>query len=532
MGEHFVRKTQDSLGKLIKKPPLTEKLLNKPPFRFLHDVFMEVIRTTGFMKGLYTPTEMDSQNVKDKDSKVAFLQKAIDVISMVSGKQLTVKTSKIVAGHEPDKTNEMLIAMAKCIIEKLDSSEAVKKVLNGETLKSSKLPKKEEKEGKPSADKSLRDNKDQNDNSEKRGGSGKENIERKANKQRSSSKERKRSRERGGNHKEQEKKDRGKEKIKDEENKEKDSDKDREREKRKSRKKDEPAREKKEEHNEAQIEDDESKEGSGRMPRPSSAKGKRSRPMRDTDDYDHDQKRQDADTLPPQVNASRQMNRPSSARPAPPKVKQEAVQDPNIRIGSGKQVNNVIVDNGANSEDDDDDDTFLVEESQPLTQDNQQVGPNEVEDDGQHGSLVKKIMETKTELEKNDKKKDDKPIVLDAARKKEHQMVEREVEKLRGFIQTLTRSANPLGKTMDYLQEDMDSMQKELDKWKRENKEHSLAIKREQNVTEGELEPLYAQLSELDQSIADQLELIGAVKSKILRNEEKMAKMMNSVVLS
>ncbi|XP_071942947.1 TRAF3-interacting protein 1-like isoform X4 [Antedon mediterranea] len=508
MGEHFVRKTQDSLGKLIKKPPLTEKLLNKPPFRFLHDVFMEVIRTTGFMKGLYTPTEMDSQNVKDKDSKVAFLQKAIDVISMVSGKQLTVKTSKIVAGHEPDKTNEMLIAMAKCIIEKLDSSEAVKKVLNGETLKSSKLPKKEEKEGKPSADKSLRDNKDQNDNSEKRGGSGKENIERKANKQRSSSKERKRSRERGGNHKEQEKKDRGKEKIKDEENKEKDSDKDREREKRKS------------------------KEGSGRMPRPSSAKGKRSRPMRDTDDYDHDQKRQDADTLPPQVNASRQMNRPSSARPAPPKVKQEAVQDPNIRIGSGKQVNNVIVDNGANSEDDDDDDTFLVEESQPLTQDNQQVGPNEVEDDGQHGSLVKKIMETKTELEKNDKKKDDKPIVLDAARKKEHQMVEREVEKLRGFIQTLTRSANPLGKTMDYLQEDMDSMQKELDKWKRENKEHSLAIKREQNVTEGELEPLYAQLSELDQSIADQLELIGAVKSKILRNEEKMAKMMNSVVLS
>lgn len=40
--EASVKATMSSMGKLIKKPPMTDKLLKKPPFRFLHDVLTEV----------------------------------------------------------------------------------------------------------------------------------------------------------------------------------------------------------------------------------------------------------------------------------------------------------------------------------------------------------------------------------------------------------------------------------------------------------------------------------------------------------
>lgn len=45
-----IKRTQDLLGKFVKKPVLTDKLLRKPPFKFLHDIIRAV---SSFIIGIF-----------------------------------------------------------------------------------------------------------------------------------------------------------------------------------------------------------------------------------------------------------------------------------------------------------------------------------------------------------------------------------------------------------------------------------------------------------------------------------------------
>ncbi|NWH46282.1 MIPT3 protein, partial [Fregata magnificens] len=100
---------------------------------------------------------------QDKDAKISFLQKAIDAVVMVTGEPLSVKPARVVAGHEPEKTNEFLQAIGKCCLNKLSSDVAVKRILAGERAgakgkpPSSKSREKESTESKTEEQKSHRD---------------------------------------------------------------------------------------------------------------------------------------------------------------------------------------------------------------------------------------------------------------------------------------------------------------------------------------------------------------------------------------
>lgn len=234
----------------------------------------------------------------------------------------------------------------------------------------------------------------------------------------------------------------------------------------------------------------------------------------------------------------RRIPRPGSARPAPPRVKRQESTETLVvdRSGSGKTVSSVIID--SQNSDNEDDEQFVVEAAPQLSEiaDIDMVPSGELEDEEKHGGLVKKILETKKDYEKLQQSlkpgEKERSLIFESAWKKEKDIVSKEIEKLRVSIQTLCKSALPLGKIMDYIQEDVDAMQNELQLWHSENRQHAEALSQEQSITDSAVEPLKAELSELEQQIRDQQDKICAVKANILKNEEKIQKMVHSINLS
>ncbi|XP_019813579.2 TRAF3-interacting protein 1 isoform X2 [Bos indicus] len=617
MNAAVVKRTQEALGKVIRRPPLTEKLLNKPPFRYLHDIITEVIRMTGFMKGLYTDVEMKSDNVKDKDAKISFLQKAIDVVVIVSGEPLSAKPTRIVAGHEPERTNELLQRIGKCCLSKLSSDDAVKRVLAGEkgdtkgrpslTSKPQELDNKNvrEDESRVQKDKEDRGNSELKERSTSRDQKQKEDLkeeskprekerdkakakenERDRHKEPERDKHREADRERAKNRARPDRerdRDRGpRERDKDAERrseggKEKERGKERERERERRRLRNgelcrdpEPQRSRELDRPEKKLSSSgemskKLSDGSFKDPkaeteteiptRASRSVTTKTSKRRSKNSVEGDcpsdaegdvgapgQEKSEAPENPEPPGeppaAVRRLPRPGSARPAPPRVRrQESVEALTTdRTGSGKTVSNVITE--SQNSDNEDDDQFVVEAAPQLPEmsELEMAQAVELEEDEKHGGLVKKILETKKDYEKLQQSsrpgEKEKPLVFESSWKKEKDIVSKEIEKLRVSIQTLCRSALPLGKIMDYIQEDVDAMQNELQLWHAENQQHAEALQQEQSITDGAVEPLKAELAELEQLVRDQQDKICAVKANILKNEEKIQKMVYSINLS
>ncbi|XP_006712477.1 TRAF3-interacting protein 1 isoform X6 [Homo sapiens] len=621
MNAAVVRRTQEALGKVIRRPPLTEKLLSKPPFRYLHDIITEVIRMTGFMKGLYTDAEMKSDNVKDKDAKISFLQKAIDVVVMVSGEPLLAKPARIVAGHEPERTNELLQIIGKCCLNKLSSDDAVRRVLAGEkgevkgraslTSRSQELDNKNVREEESRVHKNTEDRGDAEikERSTSRDRKQKEELK-EDRKPREKDKDKEKAKENGGNRHREGERERAKararpdnERQKDRGNRERDRDserkketerkseggkekerlRDRDRERDRDKGKDRDRRrvkngehswdldrEKNREHDKPEKKSASSGEMSKKLSdgtfkdskaeteteistRASKSLTTKTSKRRSKNSVEGDSTSDAGDAgpagqdksevpetpeIPNELSSNiRRIPRPGSARPAPPRVKRqdsmEALQMD--RSGSGKTVSNVITE--SHNSDNEEDDQFVVEAAPQLSEmsEIEMVTAVELEEEEKHGGLVKKILETKKDYEKlqqSPKPGEKERSLFESAWKKEKDIVSKEIEKLRTSIQTLCKSALPLGKIMDYIQEDVDAMQNELQMWHSENRQHAEALQQEQRITDCAVEPLKAELAELEQLIKDQQDKICAVKANILKNEEKIQKMVYSINLT
>lgn len=121
--------TKGMYEQLFQKPKMTEKLLSKPPFRYLHDIFTSTMGATGFGNGLFQGSDLDAKSITDKEAKINFLVKLIQLTESVIGEQIDVKPSKIVAGQEAEKTNAFLQAMFQAATAGIDTTPHVQQML-------------------------------------------------------------------------------------------------------------------------------------------------------------------------------------------------------------------------------------------------------------------------------------------------------------------------------------------------------------------------------------------------------------------
>lgn len=111
---------------------MNEKLLTKPPFRYLHDIFTATMAKTGYGNGLFQGDDLNAKALTDKEQKLAWLVKTISLAEMMIGQQIDIKPSMVLAGQQPENTNLFLQMQFRAATEGGDSAPYVAKLLGGD----------------------------------------------------------------------------------------------------------------------------------------------------------------------------------------------------------------------------------------------------------------------------------------------------------------------------------------------------------------------------------------------------------------
>ena len=61
MSDEFWKKTLDIYTGFIEKPKMNDKLLKKPPPKYVFDIIVNTMKVTNFNQGLYSDNELDGK---------------------------------------------------------------------------------------------------------------------------------------------------------------------------------------------------------------------------------------------------------------------------------------------------------------------------------------------------------------------------------------------------------------------------------------------------------------------------------------
>lgn len=129
--EPWIQSTCDLLANIIEMPNHSRRYLKRPPVGFIHFIMVEVIRVTNFAEGLFCEEEKSVAYLSDRESRLRFVEKAIQCVRLALGEDLDISAKKVICGLEADKTSGWLrkLHQAATTCSRSTSDEAVKKVL-------------------------------------------------------------------------------------------------------------------------------------------------------------------------------------------------------------------------------------------------------------------------------------------------------------------------------------------------------------------------------------------------------------------
>lgn len=136
MGDNYWEPTIEAFQGYITKPKLDEKLLKRPPFLYILQLFIEVRKVSGLGKTLFPDEELTKAyytsgekevNIKRKEM---FFKKLLKLVSLVVSSKPAAMPLKILQGKEAEKTNLFLQDLAKAAKSDKDPAPYEQKLLD------------------------------------------------------------------------------------------------------------------------------------------------------------------------------------------------------------------------------------------------------------------------------------------------------------------------------------------------------------------------------------------------------------------
>lgn len=104
------------------------------------------------------------------------------------------------------------------------------------------------------------------------------------------------------------------------------------------------------------------------------------------------------------------------------------------------------------------------------------------------------------------------------------------IDSMKTMIQSINQSVNPMGKIIQFIDDDIDSMKREYDSWAKIHTAAQEELEDKEKAIEAELQPYKDKIISKEEQIREKRGQIDSLKSKILRGNEKIAKLLHDII--